>query len=299
MRSERGLCDVWFASQPSQPAVAAWEVPSRLQVALPYFSASCPDDPNMSAPPFQSPVPPAEGDAMIVEAKLAPAPHVENHGGLGSDRVKSIVFGGLDGVITTFSIVAAVAGAQLPIQTALLMGFSNLIADGISMGLGDFLSSKAESEYQTAESKREKWEFESARELELLEQENLFTEKGMSKEDATLITHTLAKYPEIFHEVHLPSELGFSAPDKDASPAKDGIATFTSFLVFGSVPMWSYVITYYAGYRTASGVFGIACVFTALTLFLLGVTQASITRQPRLKAGLLMTLNGGLAASAA
>ena len=67
----------------------------------------------------------------------------ENHGGLGSDRIKSVVFGGLDGVITTFSIVSAVAGASLSIETALLMGFSNLIADGISMGLGDFLSSKA------------------------------------------------------------------------------------------------------------------------------------------------------------
>ncbi len=58
-----------------------------------------------------------------------------------SDFVKSIVFGGLDGVITTFSIVAASAGASLNVQTALLLGVSNLIADGISMGVGDFLSS--------------------------------------------------------------------------------------------------------------------------------------------------------------
>jgi len=233
----------------------------------------------------------------IREAELAK--HLENHGGLGSERVKSIVFGGLDGVITTFSIVAAVAGASLPIQTALLMGFSNLIADGISMGLGDFLSSKAEIGYQMEESKREEWEFKNARENEIEEQEKIFMDKGMEKADASSITEILAKYPSIFHEIHLPGELGFSAPDGTESPAMDGFVTFVSFLVFGSVPMWSYVITYYSGYKAAGGVFGIACAFTALTMFLLGVTQAAITRQNRLKTGILMTINGSLAAASA
>jgi len=63
--------------------------------------------------------------------------------------------------------------------------------------------------------------------------------------------------------------------------------------------MWSYVITFYAGYKNRGGVFGIACAFTALTMFLLGVTQAAITRQNKLKTGLLMTLNGSLAAASA
>ena len=74
---------------------------------------------------------------------------------------------------------------------------------------------------------------------------------------------------------------------------------FISFLIFGSVPMWSYCITYYAGYTYPPGVFGIACAFTALTMFLLGVTQASITKQNRLMTGLLMTANGSLAAASA
>ena len=117
------------------------------------------------------------------------------------------------------------AGAQLPIETALMMGFSNLIADGISMGLGDFLSSKAEQEYQAGESKKEQWEFENAREIELAEQEKQFQDQGMTKEDAILTTATLAKYPDIFHAIHLNGELGFGPPDKDASPAKDGLVS--------------------------------------------------------------------------
>jgi hypothetical protein len=245
------------------------------------------------------------------------------------------------------------------------MGFSNLLADGISMGLGDFLSSKAEMEYEEGarkgaprprflppcrrphhrlrssllplppsspgESKKEKWEFENSREIEEAEQEKQFEEQGMSKEDAAQVTATLAKYPDIFHAIHLQGELGFGPPDKDASPATDGAvsacgaappaaaharrpppltaqrpdppflfpAAFASFLVFGSVPMISYVVTFYAGYKYRDGVFGIACAFTALTMFLLGVAQAAITKQDRLKTGVLMTLNGSIAAGCA
>jgi DNA damage-binding protein 1 len=121
--------------------------------------------------------------------------------------------------------VAAVAGAQLPIETALLMGFSNLIADAISMGLGDYLSSKAEMEYEAGESKKEQWEFENSKEVELAEQVAQFEKEGMTKEDATSVTTTLAKYPDIFHAIHLTGELGFGPPDVDASPAKDGLAS--------------------------------------------------------------------------
>jgi vacuolar iron transporter family protein len=60
--------------------------------------------------------------------------------------IKSIVYGGLDGIITTFAIVAGVAGASLSANIVLILGFANLIADGISMAAGDYLSTKSEIE---------------------------------------------------------------------------------------------------------------------------------------------------------
>ena len=50
--------------------------------------------------------------------------------------IKSIVYGGLDGIITTFAVVAGVAGAALQPGIVLILGFANLIADGISMAIG-------------------------------------------------------------------------------------------------------------------------------------------------------------------
>jgi predicted membrane protein (TIGR00267 family) len=60
--------------------------------------------------------------------------------------IKSIVYGGMDGIITTFAIVAGVAGASLASSIVLILGFANLIADGISMATGDYLSNKSEVE---------------------------------------------------------------------------------------------------------------------------------------------------------
>ncbi len=137
--------------------------------------------------------------SVTVEADVVKgdAAHAESHGGAGSNRVKSIVFGGLDGVITTFSIVAAVAGADLPPQTAILMGFSNLIADALSMGLGDFLSSKAELEFELSESNREKVEFEKDPEHEVAEHARMLVKRGVSEADAMSLSTTLAKYPDV------------------------------------------------------------------------------------------------------
>lgn len=72
-------------------------------------------------------------------------------------KKKSIVFGGLDGIITTFAIVAGASGGSLGVETILILGFSNIFADALSMGVGDALSSKAEAEYIKAERKREQW----------------------------------------------------------------------------------------------------------------------------------------------
>jgi VIT1/CCC1 family predicted Fe2+/Mn2+ transporter len=99
--------------------------------------------------------------------------------------------------------------------------------------------------------------------------------------------------------VHLPLELGLSAPDGEATPAMDGFTTFMSFIIFGSVPMWTYVILFYAGVKARQTIFGVACAMTALTLFALGWIQAWITGQNRARTAFLMMINGGLAAAAA
>lgn len=62
--------------------------------------------------------------------------------------LRAAVYGSNDGIITTFAVVAGVAGANLNTRVILIMGISNLIADGIAMGLGDFLGEKSEQDME-------------------------------------------------------------------------------------------------------------------------------------------------------
>jgi VIT1/CCC1 family predicted Fe2+/Mn2+ transporter len=59
--------------------------------------------------------------------------------------VKAAVYGANDGIITTFAVVAGVAGAGLAVNVVLILGIANLIADGCSMGVGDYLGERSEN----------------------------------------------------------------------------------------------------------------------------------------------------------
>jgi vacuolar iron transporter family protein len=62
------------------------------------------------------------------------------------DYLREFVYGGIDGAVTTFAVVAGATGARLDINVILILGFANLIADGLSMGVGSYLSTKSEIE---------------------------------------------------------------------------------------------------------------------------------------------------------
>lgn len=53
------------------------------------------------------------------------------------------VYGGTDGVVTTFAVVAGSIGASLSPAVVLILGFANLLADGFSMAISNYLSIKS------------------------------------------------------------------------------------------------------------------------------------------------------------
>lgn len=61
-----------------------------------------------------------------------------------NDILSEFVYGGIDGIITTFSIIAGSAGGELTRKVILILGISNVLSDGYSMGISRYLSSKTE-----------------------------------------------------------------------------------------------------------------------------------------------------------
>lgn len=214
----------------------------------------------------------------------------------GGQYIKSIVYGGLDGIITTFAIVAGVAGASLSSSTILILGFANLIADGLSMAAGDYLSTKSEIEYQKTERKREEWEVENHPEGEKKEMIQIYNSRGFSKKDSKKLVSILSKNKKAWIDTMMVEELGIL--ETKESPVKNAITTFISFSIFGFIPLLAYVLSSTIPFF-AQDTFFIASFLTAATLFILGAAKVKITGTHWLKSGFEMLIVGGIAAIAA
>lgn len=224
-----------------------------------------------------------------------PEPHRPNQG----KYLKSIVYGGLDGIITTFAVVTGVAGASLSPKVILILGAANLFADGIAMAFGDFLSTKAENDYHASERDREEWEVENYPQSEREELIDIYLDKGIKQSDAEFLVDILSRYPKAMVDTMMIEELGIL--EDGESPLGNAIATFLSFVFFGSFPLLIYFIGQFAGdsQLLVKHSLLIACSITAITLFTLGAVKARVTGQNRIISGGEMLLIGGLAAGVA
>lgn len=233
--------------------------------------------------------------ASIKAHQNKPSKADESHSAVGQ-YIKNVVYGGLDGVITTFAVVAGVAGAALSPGIVLIMGFANLVGDGLSMAIGDYLSTKAEMEFQEAERKREAWEVENYPQGEKEELMELYIEKGMSREDAETVTNIISKNKEAWVDIMMVEELGIIRENE--SPVRNAIVTFISFMVFGFIPVLTYVLSRVIPSLYVN-MFVLSAILTSLTLFTLGALKVKVTGKNWFLSGLEMLLVGGLAASAA
>ena len=220
--------------------------------------------------------------------------HKEKHKE-GGEFLKSAVYGGLDGIITTYSIVMGAAGASFNIGTVLILGVSNMIGDGISMGLGDYLSSKSEIDFRRKEQKREEWEIENNPEGEKLEMIEVYKNRGFNHEDAKVLSDTIAKSKKAWVEIMMVEELGLV--DGDDSPAKNGIVTFVAFLVFGLIPLLPFIVSHLSGLE--GGIFVASTVLTGFTLFFMGVIKILFTMRTWWLSGGETLLIGAFVAAAA
>lgn len=238
------------------------------------------------------------------QRKRASGYNSENHAGGASEYLKSIVYGGLDGIITTFATVTSVAGADLSPLLVLVFGIAHLVADGISMGMGDALSEQAELDLNLSEREREKWEMKNHPEGEFAEMYEIYVERyKMSHDDAVALLKILWKYEDAFLDTMMVEELGLLKPG-DESPLTAGMITFLAFVAFGLVPLISYCLGVIPSLSwSADTMFYTAVFLTVLTLFVLGVVKGYLTRPANLpvvsvcvKSGLFIALNGALAA---
>lgn len=75
--------------------------------------------------------------------------------------MKSFIYGGLDGTVNTLTIIVGGIASGTHPGIIMAIGISAMVGDGLGMGLGDYLSAKAEKQFIESEQKRELWEVEN------------------------------------------------------------------------------------------------------------------------------------------
>ncbi len=212
-----------------------------------------------------------------------------------SGYLKEIVYGGSDGIITTFAVVAGFAGAQngalsqYPVLIVLIFGFANLMADAFSMGVGNILSIFADKDVYNTEKDKELYEIKHNPESEKNETIYILKKQGFAQEEAEKITALYAKNENYWADFMMRYELEMSNPEHD-NPILTGLATMGSFVTFGFIPLVPYVIF------DGPDRFIISIIFTLFALTLLGVLRWKVTTQTLLRSTGEIVLLGGIAA---
>ena len=232
-------------------------------------------------------------DAVLDDYNHNPEKHGDIRSALHGRYLRSVTYGGLDGIITTFAVVAGVAGAGLTTDIILILGFANLFADGLSMAVGDFLSSRAEGEYEVAGRIRERLDVERIPDEKKHETAKSYIDRGVPEEDARLIAETLAKHPAAMADTI--SDERSAASSEEGRPFVNATYTFVSFCLFGFAPILPFVLVRIVpDFRM--NIFLLSGVLTALTLFGLGALKVMITLRSWILSGLEMLTVGGIAA---
>lgn len=216
--------------------------------------------------------------------------------GAGYNWISDFVYGGIDGSVTTFAAVAGVAGAQLPVSIVLIMGFANLLADGVSMSVGKYSSDKAEKqriqkirrlEYQSIQEKPE----EEIAEIEEILRHHGFTGQALASA-VNVITHNKDAWVELMMKYE------FNVVEEAIYPLRSAVTTFIAFNVVGLIPLLGYLFMPILKLN-AGQVFFVTCIFTMIALFIVGAVKSRVTDEAWWKSGSKTLLAGGVAASLA
>lgn len=209
------------------------------------------------------------------------------------DYIAEFVYGGIDGAITTFAVVAGATGADLSVSVVIILGFANLIADGFSMSVGNYFSTKAERDTYEKHKAIEYWEVENLREKEVQEIRDIYAKKGFRGELLEQVVQVITSDKEVWVDTMMKEELEMIQDNR--TPFKTAAMTFISFVLIGLIPLLSYI--YAAVTHTQNDkLFIFSCVLTGLGLTIVGSMKSVVTEKNKL-VGIAETLAlGGVAA---
>ena len=205
-------------------------------------------------------------------------------------RIREVVFGAQDGILSTVALVTSVAVA-LDSQTAVLVaGLAAAAAGTISMATGAFLGSRAEQDIQRSEIAREAQEIEEKPAEEFAELVVIFQREGKTFEEARRMAEEIAEDKDLWLRTLVEKELGIS-PDETSNPIKDAGVMGLSFMIAASVPIIPHILL------TRTTAISVSIAGALVGLFVLGSFKGRLVRKSPILQGLEILGIGAVSAA--
>ncbi|MGI9378720.1 MAG: VIT1/CCC1 transporter family protein [Methyloligellaceae bacterium] len=181
--------------------------------------------------------------------------------GIKPNYIRDWVYGGIDGAVTTFAIVAGVVGANLSSGIILVLGLANLLADGLSMAASNYSGTKSEVDDADRLREIEKKHIDQVPVGEREEIRQILIQKGLEGDVLDDATNAIIANEKIWIETMLVDEYGVSPVIR--KPMNSALATFFAFVLCGAVPLLPFL-------TPIPQPFIVASVFTGIVFFAIG-----------------------------
>ena len=204
-------------------------------------------------------------------------------------RLREVVFGAQDGLLSTVALVTSLAVAVESQTTVLVAGLAGALPGMISMATGALLGSRAEQDVQRAEIEREARELDSNPAEELAELVVLFQREGMTFHEARQMADEISQDRDLWLKTLVEKELGISR-DVTSNPVKDAMVMGLAFITGAAVPLVPHF------FLTGGQAITVSVGATLAGLFTLGLVKGRLVERSPLLQGLEILGIGTLSA---
>lgn len=202
------------------------------------------------------------------------------------------LLGAIDGCVTTFAVVAGVAGAGLPKSIAIVLGVANLIADGFSMAVGNYQKVKSDRELIDKTRQLEERHIDEVPEEERQEIREIFAKKGFDGSLLEDIVAIITKDRKRWIDTMIMEEFGLTLESPD--PMRSGLTTFAAFVIVGIIPLLPFLLPHTLD---VNATFAVSAFATAAAFFVIGWIRGQLRNRPLILSGLETLFVGGAAAA--
>lgn len=209
------------------------------------------------------------------------------------DYLGQFVFGGIDGSVTTFAVVAGATGAGLESSVVIILGFANLLADGFSMSVGSYLSARSEQDEYEKQRRRKHRRIADQPAEQTAAVREIFAAKGLEGDALEQVTRAITADRNRWADVLMNEKPGLARSGKP--PLRMAAATFAAFVLVGVIPLLPYVADYLVPVPRRY-LFVSSCLLTSLAFGLVGFLKTYVTETNHWK-GVAETLLLGAAAA--